>query len=572
MASRSRLGKGLGALFPTLPGEDSSDRATGSEDSAAQEASKEESTPARSGTRKRVGAKTTTADSASSDSAGAKTSNGESSSTKSSTAKATVEAGAKKTSRKSAASTAKTDDKSVSKGKTTSTSQAQSKAGAKKTKSSTSQKGDLAGGEGVATRQETSAGTAKPKSVSRRTSIPGGRKSISKMPDLDSLKHPSDLFFGSTVTSVSRETYREMASVSETGTGDESKKSLAPSATRPVQGKAGEAGKDVRDAVSDNDLKPVQGGYLMELRTEEIGPNAQQPRHIFDEDELLELSRSIQEVGVLQPIVVRKIAKGGSQEPYKASASEKSVDQPVEKKTGALAGKTAGSENQGPTYEIIMGERRWRATQLAGLETIPAIVKTTADDAMLRDALLENLHRVALNPLEEAAAYQQMIDEFGLTQEGLSKSVSKSRPQITNTLRLLKLPPSVQKKVSSGVLSAGHARALLTLPTEDDMNTVANKIIAEGLSVRSTEELVALKTGQVKQKARKSRPDIWGDSPVRQNLESRFDTKVAIKGTKKHGRIEIVFSSPEDMDRILSMLLDGKQNGTSPSDKADGWV
>ena len=310
----------------------------------------------------------------------------------------------------------------------------------------------------------------------------------------------------------------------------------------------------------------------MELRTDEIGPNAQQPRHIFDEDELLELSRSIQEVGVLQPIVVRKIAKGGSQEPYKASASEKSVNQPVEKKTGALAGKTAGSENQGPTYEIIMGERRWRATQLAGLETIPAIVKTTADDAMLRDALLENLHRVALNPLEEAAAYQQMIDEFGLTQEGLSKSVSKSRPQITNTLRLLKLPPSVQKKVSSGVLSAGHARALLTLPTEDDMNALANKIIAEGLSVRSTEELVALKTGQVKQKARKSRPDIWSDSPVRQNLESRFDTKVAIKGTKKHGRIEIVFSSPEDMDRILTMLLDGGQNGTDPSDKADGWV
>lgn len=390
------------------------------------------------------------------------------------------------------------------------------------------------------------------------------------MPDLDSLKHPSDLFFGSTVTGVSRETYRELSSASEAG--DESQKSLAHSATRPVREKTVESGKAVRDAVSDHDLKPVQGGYLMELRTDEIGPNAQQPRHIFDEDELLELSRSIQEVGVLQPIVVRKIAKGGSQEPYKDSASEKSVNQPVEKKTGALAGKTAGSENQGPTYEIIMGERRWRATQLAGLETIPAIVKTTADDAMLRDALLENLHRVALNPLEEAAAYQQMIDEFGLTQEGLSKSVSKSRPQITNTLRLLKLPPSVQKKVSSGVLSAGHARALLTLPTEDDMNALANKILAEGLSVRSTEELVALKTGQVKQKARKSRPDIWSDSPVRQNLESRFDTKVAIKGTKKHGRIEIVFSSPEDMDRILTMLLDGGQNGTGPSDKADGWV
>ena len=570
MASRSRLGKGLGALFPALPGEDSSDQATGSEDSAAQEAGQAKSAPVHSGIRKRVDAKPTTADSAVSASAGTKASSSGSSSTKSSTAKASAGSGAKKSSRKSAASTTKTDGKSGSKGKITRTSQAQGKTSAKKAKSSTSEAGDSAGAEGAQTRQESSAGTAKPKSVSRRTSASGGRKSISKMPDLDSLKHPSDLFFGSTVTGVSRETYREMSSASEAG--DESQKSLAHSATHPAREKAVESGKAVRDAVSDHDLKPVQGGYLMELRADEIGPNAQQPRHIFDEDELLELSRSIQEVGVLQPIVVRKIAKGGSQEPYKASTSEKSVDQPVEKKTGALAGKTAGSENQGPTYEIIMGERRWRATQLAGLETIPAIVKTTADDAMLRDALLENLHRVALNPLEEAAAYQQMIDEFGLTQEGLSKSVSKSRPQITNTLRLLKLPPSVQKKVSSGVLSAGHARALLTLPTEDDMNALTNKIIAEGLSVRSTEELVALKTGQVKQKARKSRPDIWSDSPVRQNLESRFDTKVAIKGTKKHGRIEIVFSSPEDMDRILTMLLDGGQNGTGPSDKADGWV
>lgn len=570
MASRSRLGKGLGALFPALPGEDSSDQATGSEDSAAQEASQAKSAPAHSGTRKRVGAKPTTADSAASPSAGTKASSSGSSSTKSSTAKASAGSGAKKSNRKSAASTTKTDGKSGSKGKITRTSQAQGKTSAKKAKSSTSGAGDSAGAEGAQTRQESPTGTAKPKSVSRRISASGGRKSISKMPDLDSLKHPSDLFFGSTVTGVSRETYREMSSASEAGS--ESQKSLAHSATRPVREKTVESGKAVQDAVSDHDLKPVQGGYLMELRTDEIGPNAQQPRHIFDEDELLELSRSIQEVGVLQPIVVRKIAKGGGQESYKASASEKSVNQPVEKKTGALAGKTAGSENQGPTYEIIMGERRWRATQLAGLETIPAIVKTTADDAMLRDALLENLHRVALNPLEEAAAYQQMIDEFGLTQEGLSKSVSKSRPQITNTLRLLKLPPSVQKKVSSGVLSAGHARALLTLPTEDDMNALANKIIAEGLSVRSTEELVALKTGQVKQKARKSRPDIWSDSPVRQNLESRFDTKVAIKGTKKHGRIEIVFSSPEDMDRILTMLLDGGQNGTGPSDKADGWV
>ena len=156
-------------------------------------------------------------------------------------------------------------------------------------------------------------------------------------------------------------------------------------------------------------------------------------------------------------------------------------------------------------YELIMGERRWRASQIAGLKTIPAIVKTTADDDMLRDALLENLHRVALNPLEEAAAYQQMIDDFGLTQAQLSKSVSKSRPQIANTLRLLNLPAAVQKKVASGLLSAGHARALLGLPTEADMEQLATRIIAEGLSVRSTEEIVSMKAAESDQ-PKKPRP------------------------------------------------------------------
>lgn len=204
-----------------------------------------------------------------------------------------------------------------------------------------------------------------------------------------------------------------------------------------------------------------------------------------------------------------------------------------------------------------MGERRWRASQLAGMETIPAIVKTTAEDDMLRDALLENLHRVALNPLEEAAAYQQMIDEFGLTQAELSQSISKSRPQIANTLRLLNLPASVQKKVASGVLSAGHARALLGLPNEEEMEKLANRIIAEGLSVRSTEEIVAMQTGELEtqKKPKAKRVNPWSDSPIQQNLENRFDTKVSIKGTAKHGRIEIVFSSPEDMNRILALLM-----------------
>ena len=208
-------------------------------------------------------------------------------------------------------------------------------------------------------------------------------------------------------------------------------------------------------------------------------------------------------------------------------------------------------------YELIMGERRWRASQIAGLKTIPAIVKTTADDDMLRDALLENLHRVALNPLEEAAAYQQMIDDFGLTQAQLSKSVSKSRPQIANTLRLLNLPAAVQKKVASGLLSAGHARALLGLPTEADMEQLATRIIAEGLSVRSTEEIVSMKAAESDQpkKPKASKLNPWAGTPVQVGLEQRFGTKVSIKGSKKHGRIEIVFKSEDDMERIVDLLM-----------------
>ena len=215
-----------------------------------------------------------------------------------------------------------------------------------------------------------------------------------------------------------------------------------------------------------------------------LGPNLHQPRTIFDEDDLRELADSIKEVGVLQPIVVRKRPLAQIEAARKENAA-----------------KDAESHNMfdgrmDSMYELIMGERRWRASQIAGLKTIPAIVKTTADDDMLRDALLENLHRVALNPLEEAAAYQQMIDDFGLTQAQLSKSVSKSRPQIANTLRLLNLPATVQKKVASGLLSAGHARALLGLPTEADMEQLATRIISEGLSVRSTEEIVSMKVAE----------------------------------------------------------------------------
>ena len=416
------------------------------------------------------------------------------------------------------------------------------------------------------------------KDVSRETSTSKRTSKRRSVPSISSLEHPSDLFFGPTTTNVSRET----SSMMESSEGvDRQVNETRQSSTRTGAVRSDSEPNKAEDN-SQEELKPVQGGYLAEVRVDDIRPNAQQPRQIFDEDELLELSRSIKEVGVLQPIVVRRSTL--ADHPRTTEDKTTSVDSPEnktkaigttpgEKQSGQLVNQRVANLRQTTHYEIIMGERRWRATRLAGLDTIPAIVKTTSDDTMLRDALLENLHRVALNPLEEAAAYQQMIDEFGLTQDGLSKSISKSRPQITNTLRLLKLPPSVQKKVSSGVLSAGHARALLTLPDEKSMAALADKIIAEGLSVRSTEELVALQTGQTKKKAKKPRVNAWADSPVRQDLESRFDTKVAIKGSKKHGKIEIVFSSPEDMDRIVAILLEKNQSANNDNRSGDkGWV
>lgn len=339
-----------------------------------------------------------------------------------------------------------------------------------------------------------------------------GRKTSGKrasMPSLDTIVHPSDMFFDTTLTQPA---------------------APAPKAKEPEP----KVSRETSEAEPEVELQPVQGGYLDELRLDAIVPNAHQPRTIFDEDDLRELSDSIHEVGVLQPIVVRRLSPS--------------------------------------QYELVMGERRWRASKLAGLETIPAIVKTTSDNDMLRDALLENLHRVALNPLEEAAAYQQMIDEFGLTQQQLSKSISKSRPQIANTLRLLNLPVTVQKKVASGVLSAGHARALLALPTEEAMEKLADRIIGEGLSVRSTEEIVSMQVAASEQpkKRRTHAANPWVGSAIQQSLENRFDTKVSIKGTAKHGRIEIVFSSPEDMGRIMKLLV--PESPARQDDDQAGWV
>ena len=531
MTSRSRLGKGLGALFPALPGEDDETNA----DKGRQQDNKVPNSGNKQPTLQGLGA--------------------ESDGRLRKDIDASEEDGAKR--ERSTTHSGSTSTQLAASAKSSGIGRKRSNKGQKRVSISESLKEDVS--------RETS--------TSKRTTK---RRSV---PSISSLEHPSDLFFGPTTTNVSRETLPMMES--SKAVGPRTKETQQSVNRTPIVGNDAEPTSKTKDN-SQEELKPVQGGYLAEVRVDDIRPNAQQPRQIFDEDELLELSRSIKEVGVLQPIVVRRsplidgprtienktISVGGARSQSTAFDSKTGEEQ-----FSQLSNQGEAGPKQTTHYEIIMGERRWRATRLAELDTIPAIVKTTSDDTMLRDALLENLHRVALNPLEEAAAYQQMIDEFGLTQDGLSKSISKSRPQITNTLRLLKLPPSVQKKVSSGVLSAGHARALLTLPDEKSMTTLADKIIAEGLSVRSTEELVALQTGQAKKKAKKPRVNAWADSPVRQDLESHFDTKVAIKGTKKHGKIEIVFSSPEDMDRIVAILLEKSQSAGNDSHSGDrGWV
>src|SRR5690242_5751321 len=270
------------------------------------------------------------------------------------------------------------------------------------------------------------------------------------------------------------------------------------------------------------ELAPVPGARFAELPVAAIDPNSRQPRHVFDEEALEELKASIQEVGFLQPIVVR--------------------------------------ETGGGRYEIVMGERRWRAAQAIGRETIPAIVRETRDDAMLRDALLENIHRANLNPLEEAAAYQQLLDEFGATHEELAKRIGRSRPQISNTIRLLNLPAPVQRRVAAGVLSAGHARALLGLEDAEEQETLAHRIVAEGLSVRTTEELVAVSVaegGSAKKAAapqRRSKPHAPALSDLADRLSDRFDTRVKVDIGRRKGRITIEFATVDDLERIVGII------------------
>lgn len=288
-----------------------------------------------------------------------------------------------------------------------------------------------------------------------------------------------------------------------------------------------------RETLSEEDsFIPVPGATFAEIPIEQIMPNTRQPRSVFDEEDLEELASSISEVGVLQPIVVRPIL-------------------------GDSVSATMRDAYPQARFELIMGERRMRASERAGLVAIPAIVRQTEDEDLLRDALLENLHRAQLNPLEEASAYAQLMADFGATQEELSRRIARSRSQIANTLRLLKLPPTVQKKVAAQVISAGHARALLSLESAEEMENLAHRIVAEGLSVRTTEELVRL--GKAKSISKTRTPRMVTVSPLGERvvsaLEDVYETRVTISEGKSKGRIVIEFAGQEDLQRIADLIL-----------------
>ncbi|MBA2696688.1 MAG: ParB/RepB/Spo0J family partition protein [Actinobacteria bacterium] len=329
----------------------------------------------------------------------------------------------------------------------------------------------------------------------------------------DTADRPSDVFFP-----------RAQPASVEGFTGNDEPRS-AEAAGQPESGGVHEGGPSLRS---------VPGATFAEIPVGSVVPNPRQPRQVFDEDELSELVHSISQVGVLQPVVVR-----------------------------------AASGNEGErTYELIMGERRWRACKQAGRETVPAIVRDTGDADLLRDALLENLHRSQLNALEEAAAYQQLLDDFGCTHDELARRIGRSRPQISNTLRLLKLPPLVQRRVASGVLTAGHARALLGRSDRAAMERLAQRIVSEGLSVRTVEEIVVLEERDSSAprhtpSGRKStQPDpAWAQISV--HLSEQLDTRVTVTMGRRKGRLTVDYGDREDLDRILALLSD--QPGSLPA-------
>jgi ParB family chromosome partitioning protein len=325
---------------------------------------------------------------------------------------------------------------------------------------------------------------------------------------------------------------RGLASLIPTGPadGDSGPATLGP--------RMGDATADVligRPAPSTAEAGPQgteMGAVYREIAPGDIEPNPRQPRQVFDDEALSELVYSIREFGLLQPIVVR-----------------------------AVSGSASGAR-----YQIVMGERRWRAAQAAGLSTLPAIVRETGDDNLLRDALLENIHRVQLNPLEEAAAYQQLLDEFGVTHDELASRIGRSRPLITNMIRLLKLPIPVQRRVAAGVLSAGHARALLSLESGPEaQEELASRIVAEGLSVRATEEAVTLANretergnGPTPSPQRRKPIQMPGLQDVAERLSNAFDTRVTVSLGKRKGKIVVEFASVDDLQRIIEMMTTPK--------------
>lgn len=368
----------------------------------------------------------------------------------------------------------------------------------------------------VAASQEADASAEKPQKATQRVTKADG----ASQPGKDSRKAPA-----ARESTAKKAPARTPQAAEETAT---------PPAEKPVRTRRAKSSEVVtREAVTSeaataevddtqvqDGLIPVPGAQFAEIPVAEISPNPRQPRQEFDEQDMAELVHSVREIGVLQPIVVRRKPEGSG-------------------------------------FELVMGERRWRATQEAGLETVPAIIRETTDDDLLRDALLENLHRSQLNPIEEAAAYQQLLEDFGATHEELADRIGRSRPQVSNTIRLLKLPPLVQRRVAAGVLSAGHARALLGLPDAPAMERLAQRIVAEGLSVRATEEAVVLfqdpgdpkKPAAPRNTARHERLDYLATS-----LADRLDTNVKITLGARKGRVSIEFASVDDLNRIMDVI------------------
>ena len=328
---------------------------------------------------------------------------------------------------------------------------------------------------------------------------------------------------GTATSTTAREGDRSSALPSAEGVDQDARSGRSETDERSSRSRAHQSASAAATASEgDQDLVPVPGALFGEIPVRDIHPNRKQPRQEFDPDDMAELVHSIREIGVLQPIVIRPSHEDGPEK-----------------------------------YELVMGERRWRASQEAGLESIPAIIRETQDIDLLRDALLENLHRSQLNPLEEAAAYQQLLHEFDTTQEELARRIGRSRPQISNTIRLLRLPALVQRRVAAGVLSSGHARALLALTDPAAMERLAQRIVAEGLSVRSVEEIIqsGAATGVENKKHRPSAPrhherfDYIADA-----FADKLDTSVKIALGARKGKMTIEFASVEDLNRIISVL------------------